>query len=194
MQVGLTADSGPHVKNRRACAAVSGRDTFTPMSRNSSVKLTAQERLALARQVKELRQRAGLKQEDLAENAGVSRQTLSDIENANTNAPQMKTLIRIYDALGIDIAPPEFEEQTQQWLGMLGALIEAVSSERRPDAIDKVVVLLSGEIAQRSNVTAFPKRNVGTPRQTDLEGVKLNKAKLAASTDNTPIDPEREIK
>jgi len=164
------------------------------MSRNSSVKLTAQERLALARQVKELRQRAGLKQEDLAENAGVSRQTLSDIENANTNAPQMKTLIRIYDALGIDIAPPEFEEQTKQWLGMLGALIEAVPSERRPDAIDKVVVLLSSEIAQRSNVTAFPKRNVGTPRHTELETVKLDTAKLAATRDNTPVDPERENK
>ena len=106
----------------------------------------------------------------------------------------MKTLIRIYDALGIDIAPPEFEEQTQQWLGMLGALIEAVPSERRPDAIDKVVVLLSGEIAQRSNVTAFPKRNVGTPRHTELETVKLDTAKLAASRDNTPVDPERENK
>lgn len=121
----------------------------------------------MARQVKELRQRANMKQEDLSELAGVSRQTLSDIENANTTAPQMKTLIRIYDALGIDIAPPEFEGQTQQWLAMLGALIEAIPTERRPSAVDKVVVVLSGEIAGRSNVTPFPTRNVGTPAQDD---------------------------
>lgn len=148
----------------------------------------------MARQVKELRQRANLKQEDLSELAGVSRQTLSDIENANTNAPQMKTLIRIYDALGIDIAPPEFEGQTQQWLAMLGALIEAIPTERRPAAVDKAVVVLTGELTRRSNVTALPARNVGTPRHTDLETAALDIAKIAASRDNTPVDPESDNK
>lgn len=137
------------------------------MSRNSSEKLTAQDRLALTRRVKELRLQAGYRQDELAELAGVSRQTLSDIENANTNAPQMKTLVRIYDALGVDIAPPEFEGQTQLWLAMLGALIEAVPEDRRSGAVDKAVVAITSEIGRRSNVTPFPSRNVGTPAEDD---------------------------
>lgn len=48
--------------------------------------------------------------------------------------------------------------------------------------------------AAQSNVTAFPSRNVGTPRHTELETVDLDTAKLAASRDNTPVDPERENK
>lgn len=48
--------------------------------------------------------------------------------------------------------------------------------------------------AGQSNVTTLPKRNVGTPRHTDLETVTLDTAKLAATRDNTPVDPEREYK
>jgi transcriptional regulator with XRE-family HTH domain len=161
------------------------------MSRNSSAKLSAQDRLALARRIKDLRLQRGVRQEDLAEWASVSRQTLSDIENGNVAAPQMKTLIRIYDALGVDIHPPEFEEQTQLWLAMLGTLIEAVPEERRSGAVDKAVVAISGEIAPRANITALPSRNVGGSTDTDLETVELDITKIAASKDNTPVHPSR---
>lgn len=44
---------------------------------------------------------------------------------------------------------------------------------------------------RRDNVVAL-RPNVGTPTQTDLEKVELNITELAASTDNTPINPDRE--
>lgn len=47
--------------------------------------------------------------------------------------------------------------------------------------------------AENDNVTPI-RSNVGTPRHTDLETVKLDTAKLAATRDNTPVDPERENK
>lgn len=44
--------------------------------------------------------------------------------------------------------------------------------------------------SEQSNVKQFP-RNVGGRPHTDLETVELDTTKLAASTDNTPIDPSR---
>jgi hypothetical protein len=45
--------------------------------------------------------------------------------------------------------------------------------------------------SEGTNVKQFPSRNVGGSAQTDLETVELNTTQLAASTDNTPIDPSR---
>ena len=42
-----------------------------------------------------------------------------------------------------------------------------------------------------SNVKPFPSRDVGGTEQTDLETVELDITQLAASTDNTPVDPSR---
>ncbi|TDL43868.1 hypothetical protein [Microbacterium oleivorans] len=42
-----------------------------------------------------------------------------------------------------------------------------------------------------SNVTTLRPRNVRPSTQTDLETVELDSTKIAASTDDTPIDPSR---
>ena len=141
------------------------------MSRNSSAKMTAEMRATLARRVKSLRLEQGMKQEELAENANVSRQTLSDIENGNTT-PQAKVLQRIYQVLGIDIEPVAFDEQTGIWLSMLGTLIEAVPAERRPHAVDGAVRAITNELHAPTNVIRGRfGANVGTPEHDDLEAV-----------------------
>ena len=52
--------------------------------------------------VKDLRDRRGINQVDLARAAGVGQSLISKIENG-TASPSLKTLIRIADALGVDV-------------------------------------------------------------------------------------------
>lgn len=149
------------------------------MSRNSSGKLSADARASLAQRVKPLRLAQKMNQEQLAEWANVSRQTLSDIENGNTT-PQAKVLQRIYQVLGVDIEPVRFEEQTEIWLSMLGTLIEAVPIERRSRAVDGAVRAISGELLAPSNVTSAEARRV--------DGVRKNYDLVANdSIDENPI-------
>lgn len=122
------------------------------MSKNKSVDLKSSDRGELARQVKQLRLGLDMRQEDLARDAGISRQTLSDIENGNVASPQLRTLRRIYQVLGVDIEPTTFEAQTEVWLGILGTLIESVPAARRPRAVDGAIRALANEITP-SNVT-----------------------------------------
>jgi transcriptional regulator with XRE-family HTH domain len=141
------------------------------MSRNSPAKLTAEIRATLARRVKSLRLEQGMKQEELAENANVSRQTLSDIENGNTT-PQAKVLQRIYQVLGIDIEPVSFDEQTDIWLGILGTLIEAVPADRRPRAVDGAMRAITHELNAPDNVIRGRfGADVGAPTEDDLDAV-----------------------
>jgi transcriptional regulator with XRE-family HTH domain len=123
-----------------------------------------------------------MKQEELAENANVSRQTLSDIENGNTT-PQAKVLQRIYQVLGVDIEPVRFEDQTEIWLSMLGTLIEAVPIERRSRAVDGAVRAISDELLAPSNVTPFPASRVTPPAEDELDAV-------ARTTDPEPTDEQ----
>lgn len=145
--------------------------------------MTAEMRATLARRVKSLRLEQGMKQEELAENANVSRQTLSDIENGNTT-PQAKVLQRIYQVLGIDIEPVAFDEQTGIWLSMLGTLIEAVPADRRPHAVDGAVRAITNELHAPTNVIRGRfGGDVGTPEHDDLDAV-------ARPTDPEPTDEQ----
>lgn len=102
------------------------------MSKNSLPNLTYDERKKLASEVKALRVAAGLKQAELAELAGITRQTLSNIERGAV--PQIDNLRRIYEVLGVDIAPIEFSEGTQQWLAILGGILDSLPEEQRTAA------------------------------------------------------------
>lgn len=101
------------------------------MSRKKSVLDTREGRVALAARVKELRAAAGLRQEDLAHEARVSRTTLIDIE-AGKLVPQSGTLQRILDVLGVDTEEAgELDRDTQTWVGMIGGMIQGLPIERR---------------------------------------------------------------
>lgn len=101
----------------------------------------------------------------LVEQSGVSRRDLASRTGISANR------------LGIILRrepPPATVGEVGQIAAALGTTASAVISE-----------------AESSNVVQMSRRNVGGRPHTDLETVELDTTKLAASTDNTPIDPSR---
>lgn len=125
------------------------------MSNKNWDTLSAEERAEWAGRVKTLRLNADLTQQELAAEAKTSRQTINNMENGFT--PQLATLKRVLNALGVDTDPVEFERQTQMWLATMGTLIEAIPEERRGKHVDIAIGdLADGVRAARSNVITFP--------------------------------------
>jgi transcriptional regulator with XRE-family HTH domain len=80
----------------------------------------------LAAELRQLRQAAGLSQEDVAEKINVSSVTLYRIETAKTK-PQLRTLIALLDAYGVtgssrvDLMALQKEAKQRGWLHSFGA-------------------------------------------------------------------------
>lgn len=108
--------------------------------------MTSVERRVAAERVKLLRVAAGLTQSDLAEAAGVSRPTIIDMERG-AKVPQQEKLVRILAVLGVDVAGSSpFSEQTDLWLSIMGALIEAIPDGRREPAVNAAIRELSAGV------------------------------------------------
>ncbi|MGW1951174.1 ATP-binding protein [Streptomyces sp. NPDC001920] len=65
----------------------------------------------LGQRLLELRQRAGLSQEELSHASGVSVRALADLENGRTRGPQRRTVQALADGLGLDAAGAEQLEE-----------------------------------------------------------------------------------
>ncbi len=117
------------------------------MSNKKLTELTEAERAEYARRIKSLRQAAGLKQAELADEAKVSRVTISNIENGTTT-PQAEILGRILRALGVETDSPEFSAQTELWLSMMGSLIEAIPEQRRAPAVNGAIRILADGVRE----------------------------------------------
>lgn len=116
--------------------------------------MSKERRADFARRVKALRQSAGMTQQDLAEAAGVTRQTIVGIETGAT-VPQLGVLVRVLGPLGVDIDGPRFNDQTESWLAMMGSLIEAIPTPRREPTVNSAIRVLADGI-RGDNVIAFP--------------------------------------
>lgn len=114
------------------------------MSKKFFENLTADERAEHARMIKPLRQGQGMSKKVVYTEAKISRQTLDNIESGAT-VPQAEVLKRVLDVVGYEVDEPEFEPQTETWLTVMGALIEAIPSSRRPQAADRAIRLLVSE-------------------------------------------------
>ncbi len=57
----------------------------------------------IARKIKELRKKSGWSQQKLAEEAGVSYNTITKIEQGAATMPTIQTMIKIADAFGISL-------------------------------------------------------------------------------------------
>lgn len=127
------------------------------MSKNISEKFSPEKRQELAARIKTLRHNASLDQAELASLAGIARGTLSSIENSRT-VPQTAVLVRVYEALGIALTDPTFDEPTNQALAAIGALIEAIPEHRRADAVSTVIISLSRAVRDTSTPGPTPPR------------------------------------
>lgn len=126
------------------------------MSNKKLAELTEAERAEYARRIKPLRQAAGMKQSELAEEAKVSRATISNIENGSTT-PQAEILGRILRTLGVELDSPEFSEQTELWLSMMGSLIEAIPDGRRAPVVNSAIRVLADGVREGASEVATKK-------------------------------------
>ena len=60
--------------------------------------------------IKEIREQKGMTQEELSSESGVSRVTISSLENGTERATTTKTLVKIARALGVSVDQIFFEE------------------------------------------------------------------------------------
>lgn len=118
------------------------------MSKNDSAAVPFEERKHLASQVKRLRQNAGMKQQDLANLVGISRQALSNIERGAT--PQLENLRKIYDALGTDLHTSDHNPETAVWLGIIGGMLDTLDQPRQGRAGQAAVNAIAAVIAEPS--------------------------------------------
>jgi DNA-binding XRE family transcriptional regulator len=132
------------------------------MARNLFESLTEEERAWWASQVKRLRQERSLSQSLLATEAKISRQTLISIEKGDV-VPQIGTLKRLLNTLGVDTDEVEFDHQTQLWLTTMGTLIETIPDSRRGRHVDMAIGALAAGIKEPNNVTQFPTHVGSTP-------------------------------
>jgi transcriptional regulator with XRE-family HTH domain len=113
-----------------------------PRAQNHHGEMNETARGLYAANIKSLRVRAGLTQMGLAGAAGVSRATVISVERGD-RIPHREILIKLYQALGIEIEGKVFQTQTQMWLTAMGALIEAVPIARRAPLVDQAMQVLS---------------------------------------------------
>ncbi len=142
------------------------------MSRKNSALDTREGRADYASRVKDLRNSVGLRQEDLAQEARVSRTTLIDIE-AGRLVPQAGTLLRILEALGADLGSDEgLDRDTETWVGMIGGMLQALPSERRARAGQAAVNAIAEEAA-RGDVGSIDEDDVHVTPEGPREGYAL---------------------
>mgnify|MGYP001624611460 CR=1 FL=1 len=81
-------------------------------------------KIRLGTAVKRARQTLGLTQFELAERAGVSLRTITDLENYQAN-PQFDTLCQIIDSLNLPVS--EIFHQKRQSTKLIGLLVDELS-------------------------------------------------------------------
>lgn len=109
-------------------------------------------------------------QAELATAAGVSRATINTLETG-AKVPQADNLAKVLRVFGLT-DDPDFEEQTESWLSMIGTLIEAIPHNRREPAVASVIRDLGREI-QRGNVGGVTEDDVHVTPEGPQSGYAL---------------------
>lgn len=120
------------------------------MSTKDFFNMTARERAELASQVKAVRLQVGLTQQELADEAGVTRQSVGNIESGGVT-PQAKTLLPVLEALGIVPARAEFSAETSLWLAIVGGIMDSLPQERRARAGQAAVSAVTQELVSAAD-------------------------------------------
>lgn len=153
------------------------------MSKKSPETLTSRERAELAAQVKTVRLKLGLTQQELATEAGVTRQSIGNIEQG-TITPQTSTLLPILHALGIKPKAAEFSPTTSRWLAIVGGIMDSLPENRRDKAGQAAVEAVTTELVATANVG-------GQSENVDLHEIDVSKLALAATNDTSSVEIDK---
>ncbi|QAB17518.1 XRE family transcriptional regulator [Leucobacter muris] len=115
------------------------------MSKKKSSRVDNDKRVETARQVKTLRVEMGMTQQELADAAGVTRQSVSNLELGVTT-PQRGTVEKIFAVLGINPTRLGLSDETMMWIGMLGGILDALPEDRRARAGKAAVDAATAEL------------------------------------------------
>jgi|GEM_PF-2531377 len=132
----------PFVKDKLMFDAESRAGYRVAMSKTRFEVLTYDEREGHAKRIKSLRLARGLTQDDLAGEANVSRATINNWENGAT-VPQADKLEVVFRALGLQLDESEFEPSTQEWLAVMGVLVEKIPAAQRQPVMNSAITLLA---------------------------------------------------
>lgn len=110
---------------------------------------SAEERLRYGSMIKSARTTKGMLQAELAEAAGVSRKTISNIENG-MHAAQPDILRRVFSAVGIQTEDDVPDEELRSYAAMFMTLMQNVPADDRLEAMNRTTAVLTSYFA--SNV------------------------------------------
>jgi transcriptional regulator with XRE-family HTH domain len=130
------------------------------MSKKDFSQLSKEERAELAKQVRPLRLEQDMSQAELAHLAGVTRNTIINIENGGE--PQAQKLLNVLNVLGFE-TDFSFEPETEMTLTIMGAIIENIPKSRRQKHVDRAQkALVAGLQEPKTRGDVIPIRgNVG---------------------------------
>lgn len=123
---------------------------FTP-----APSMTEQQRVTYTARLRAARRARGLSQDEVAERAGVSRNTVGNAESGKV-LPQSAVLWRIMGALDLRPDPGrEWSPEVEGWLRMLAPLIEQLDA----DARERVMLDVLGRVGDAVRSTRAPHRH-----------------------------------
>ncbi len=165
-----------------------------PLTRYAIERASHRERQAYARVLIELIGRSELQQKDLAEASGVTARTIRNIVQGKS-APQADKILGLMRALGVDIDGDD-DLDVRPYTKMLAPVIRRIDPDHRAAAVSEAIGALSDaavahpDLSRLAQVTPLARRDVGGHGD-DLQTVPLDPAQVAASRDDTSIDPGR---
>lgn len=165
-----------------------------PLTRYAIEKASHRERMAYGPLLADYIARSDLQQKQIAEAAGVTARTIRNIVQGKS-APQADKIVALLMALGVDVDGGE-DADVRPYTKMLAPLIRRIDPNYRATAVSEAIGVLSDvavahpDPAHLARITPITRRDVGGQGQ-DLGTVPLDGAKVAASDDDTPVEPSR---
>lgn len=121
---------------------------------------TSEERSSLAKLIQPARKRLGMKQDELAKAAGISRTSIVNMESGKVT-PQEDQLRKVLTVLGIP-TEDQFNAEVRGQLAVIGGMLQAFPETERDTAVSLVIETLGARLrvvsvpALPDNVTRLP--------------------------------------
>lgn len=152
--------------------------------------MTEEERALWASKIKPARLAANLKQDELADIAGVDRKTIGNIERGKV-VPQTAILRRLLVALDMTPHPSdEWPEWLRTYFQMIAPLLIRIESPRREELMRETMFMLGGAVAGGGGQTPFRARSAQA--RAPEAGSKLAEREVVEPTESAASEKDIE--